>query len=216
MKNLKIIFYLCLICSASFAQKKYNHIALFGGTAHLGNGKIIENSIIAVNNGKFEMVSSAKGLKLAPNNYDTVIYLEGKHIYPAIINVNNILGLHDAEMVRAATKIQKTFRGYITRKYINEAKYIITKVKIIQAWWRRTLKNRKEKLQQKIASSSNSLITIKDFNDTMAATKNTDKEVTGKVASKNVSRKKIQIVYFPQVSMQRGLCKDTDECSKHQ
>ena len=84
-----------------FGQKKYNHIALFGATAHLGNGKVIENSIIAINKDKIEMVGSTKGLKLNPSSYDTVIYLDGKHIYPAIINVNNILGLHDAESVRA-------------------------------------------------------------------------------------------------------------------
>jgi hypothetical protein len=69
--------------------------------------------------------------------------------------------------VNAAIKIQKIFRGYITRKYIDEAKYIISKVKIIQNWWRRILHAKKEKLNQKIVSSSNSLITIKDFNDTL-------------------------------------------------
>lgn len=68
---------------------------------------------------------------------------------------------------RAAVKIQKVFRGYITRKYIEEAKYIISKVKCIQSWWRKILSARSERLNQKHISASNSLITLKDFNDTL-------------------------------------------------
>ena len=75
------------------------------------------------------------------------------------------------EMIKAAIKIQKTFRGYITRKYIDEAKFIISKVKVIQTWWRKFLKMKKEKLNQKMVSASNSLITIKDFNDTFKTDK---------------------------------------------
>lgn len=101
MKNILIHLFVSSLCSFGVAQKKYNHFVVFGGTAHLGNGKVIENAVIAVNNGTFEMVASAKGLKLNPAAYDTVYYAEGKHIYPGLINPNNILGLHDAESVRA-------------------------------------------------------------------------------------------------------------------
>ncbi|MGZ4041703.1 MAG: amidohydrolase family protein [Bacteroidia bacterium] len=83
------------------AQKTYKHIALFNATAHIGNGNIIEGSLIVINNDRIETVMSTKGLKLNPAAYDTVIDLSGKHIYPALINTNNILGLHDAEAVRA-------------------------------------------------------------------------------------------------------------------
>lgn len=75
-------------------------------------------------------------------------------------------------MIKAVIKIQKVFRGYITRKYIDEAKYIISKVVIIQNWWKRVLQKKKLKLNQKIISASNSLITIKDFNDTLKTDKN--------------------------------------------
>ncbi|HRH10922.1 MAG TPA: amidohydrolase family protein [Bacteroidia bacterium] len=101
MKNILSYLFIFLLCSIGVAQKKQNHFVVFGGTAHLGNGKIIENAVIAVNNGTFEMVGSAKGLKLNPASYDTVYYVEGKHIYPGLINPNNVLGLHDAESVRA-------------------------------------------------------------------------------------------------------------------
>jgi imidazolonepropionase-like amidohydrolase len=100
MKHSATIIALFIFGSA-FAQKNYNHIAFINATAHVGNGKVIETSIVAINKDKIEMVSDVKGIKLNPRAYDTVIDLSGKHIYPALINCNNILGLHDAEAVRA-------------------------------------------------------------------------------------------------------------------
>ena len=62
----------------------------------------------------------------------------------------------------AAVMIQKVFRGYITRKYINEAMFIIGKVKTIQRWWKRVIKRGREPKP----SVESSLVTIKDFNET--------------------------------------------------
>ncbi|WP_317900163.1 amidohydrolase family protein [Aurantibacillus circumpalustris] len=101
MKKLNILAVLLLIGTYYSAQKTYNHIALLNATAHIGNGKIIEGSLIVINKDKIETVSQTKGLKLDYKSFDTVIDLAGKHIYPALINTNNVLGLHDAEAVRA-------------------------------------------------------------------------------------------------------------------
>ncbi|MBA3664608.1 MAG: amidohydrolase family protein [Bacteroidetes bacterium] len=90
-----------LIANCFFAQKTYKHIALLNATAHIGNGNVIETALVVINNDKIEVVMSTKGLKLNPAAYDTLIDLSGKHIYPALINTNNVLGLHDAEAVRA-------------------------------------------------------------------------------------------------------------------
>jgi imidazolonepropionase-like amidohydrolase len=90
-----------LLCLLGSAQKTYTNIAFFGGYAHLGNGSIIESSLIQVKGTKIESIQSTVGIKVNPKAYDTIIYLEGKHVYPAFINVNNVLGLHDAEAVKA-------------------------------------------------------------------------------------------------------------------
>lgn len=90
------------------AQKNYGHVALINATAHLGNGNVIESALIAFKGDKIETVSSTVGLKLNHSAYDTVIDLAGKHIYPALINTNNILGLHDAEAVRATRDFSET------------------------------------------------------------------------------------------------------------
>jgi len=100
--NAVFSFFVFILFSINLnAQKTYTHVAFINGTAHLGNGKVIENSLVAVNKSLFEVVGSITGIRLNPSAYDTVIDLQGKHIYPGIINTNNILGLHDAEAVRA-------------------------------------------------------------------------------------------------------------------
>jgi imidazolonepropionase-like amidohydrolase len=103
------IYFILAICSLnSFAQKNYNRVALINGTAHIGNGTVIESALVAFKNGKIETISSTLGLKLNHSAYDTVIDIEGKHVYPGLINTNNILGLHDAEAVRATRDYTET------------------------------------------------------------------------------------------------------------
>jgi len=84
-----------------FSQKTPTHIALINATAHIGNGQVIDNCLLVIKNDKIETVTDAKGIKLNYRSFDTVIDLNGKHIYPGFINANNVLGLHDAEAVRA-------------------------------------------------------------------------------------------------------------------
>jgi imidazolonepropionase-like amidohydrolase len=100
MKNNLFIILVCF-CFLIKAQKTYTNIALFGGVTHIGNGKIIENSLITIRGSKIETVQSATGIKINPSAFDTIIYINGKQVYPAFINVNNVLGLHDAEAVKA-------------------------------------------------------------------------------------------------------------------
>ena len=90
-----LIFNTLLIC----AQSK--PVAFINGTAHIGNGKVLTSAIVVIRGQKIEMVEDIRGMKLDYKSFDTVIDLAGKHIYPGLINTNNVLGLHDAEAVRA-------------------------------------------------------------------------------------------------------------------
>ncbi|MBS1651444.1 MAG: amidohydrolase family protein [Bacteroidetes bacterium] len=101
MKEFKNISLILLFCTSIIvvAQKKVMRIALVNATIHQGNGNVIENGLIVINQSKIELVQK-KTSENTPSA-DTVIDLHNKHIYPAFINTNNILGLHDAEAVRA-------------------------------------------------------------------------------------------------------------------
>ncbi|MCC7302611.1 MAG: amidohydrolase family protein [Bacteroidia bacterium] len=84
-------------------QKK--SIILMGGYAHIGNGQVIENSAIGFRNGKLDLVGDATTIKIDLRSYDTVINLQGKHVYPGFILANNTIGLSEIGAVRSTNDI---------------------------------------------------------------------------------------------------------------
>ena len=106
MKKLKynILAFALLLSSVVIAQqtpasKQTNAISIEGATAHLGNGKVIENSLIMFNDGKITFVGSAN-MKIARQG--KVMQAQGKHIYPGFIAPNSTLGLVEVDAVRAS------------------------------------------------------------------------------------------------------------------
>ncbi len=97
MKTLVII--LLTLSTALVAQNK-KRILLMNGTAHIGNGQVIENSYVAFSEGKIDFVADARLTKLDMTKFDTTIDVFGKHVYPGFIAPNCILGLQEAEAVR--------------------------------------------------------------------------------------------------------------------
>lgn len=83
-------------------------VLLQNGIAHLGNGKVIENAVIGFENGKITLVADAKVVKIDPSVYDTIINIEGKHVYPGIIAPNSTLGLTEIDAVRATQDNDET------------------------------------------------------------------------------------------------------------
>jgi imidazolonepropionase-like amidohydrolase len=92
------IFALVFFVNASAQTKS---VLLLNGTAHLGNGDIINNSAIAFKGGKLTLVANALTVKLDMTKFDTVINIEGKHVYPGIIGANSALGLIEIESTRS-------------------------------------------------------------------------------------------------------------------
>ena len=83
------------------ALKQTKTILLLNGTAHLGNGNVIENSAIAFSNGKITLAADATLIRIDKNAFDTIINVAGKHIYPGFIAPNSTLGLTEIDAVRA-------------------------------------------------------------------------------------------------------------------
>ena len=79
------------------AQKEA--ISIEGAVAHLGNGEVIENSLIMFEGGKIFFVGDAK-TRIARKG--TIINANGKHIYPGFIVTCASLGLIEVDAVRAS------------------------------------------------------------------------------------------------------------------
>ncbi len=82
------------------AKAQSKAIALTGGIAHLGNGQVIQNSIITFDKGKLTAVADAATFK-ADLSIHEVINITGKHVYPGFILPNSQVGLQEVSSVRA-------------------------------------------------------------------------------------------------------------------
>ncbi len=86
--------------SSLLTAQNQKRILLKNAYAHIGNGQVIENSYIAIKDGKIDLIADARLTKIDLAQFDTTIDLSGKHIYPGLIAPNCILGLQEAEAVR--------------------------------------------------------------------------------------------------------------------
>ncbi len=104
-KTLYII--LCAFSISANAQRpapapaQSQRILIMNGIAHLGNGKVIENSAIGFESGKLTLVADATVIRLDKSKFDKVIDAQGKHVYPGLIECNSTLGLTEIDLVRS-------------------------------------------------------------------------------------------------------------------
>lgn len=104
-----LVFFLASIFTlSSLAQvnpapgaEQEKSILLIGGTAHLGNGEIVEQAAVGFANGKLTIVADSRLIRIDRSAYDEIIDVSGKHIYPGFIALGNSLGLVEIGAVRA-------------------------------------------------------------------------------------------------------------------
>lgn len=84
------------------ANKQTKSILILNGFAHLGNGKVIENSAIGFKDGKIILVRDATTAKISKGEFDITIDASGKHIYPGFIAPNSTLGLVEVDAVKSS------------------------------------------------------------------------------------------------------------------
>jgi imidazolonepropionase-like amidohydrolase len=105
MKTIQTLLLILFCGTLSIAQqtpasKQTKTIAIMGATAHIGNGEVIENSLIVFKDGKLQNVVDATVVKMDLSGMD-VITANGKHVYPGFIVPNSTLGLVEIDAVRA-------------------------------------------------------------------------------------------------------------------
>ncbi|MCB0477769.1 MAG: amidohydrolase family protein [Crocinitomicaceae bacterium] len=111
MRNIILTLLLVPVFSAlgQTPMEKYEGKILFkGGTLHVGNGDVIDRALIGVENGRITLVKSGLTYTIDKTEYDTVIELSGKHIYPGFINTNNTLGITEIDAVRPTLDFNET------------------------------------------------------------------------------------------------------------
>lgn len=80
-------------------------VLIMNAVAHIGDGQHIDNSVIGFKEGKITLVADARMVRIDMTAYDTIIYAEGKHVYPGFIASNSTLGLHEMDAVRAQNDV---------------------------------------------------------------------------------------------------------------
>lgn len=68
---------------------------------HVGNGEVIENAYLEIQNGEFSRVSDANTSRINESDYSMIIDAEGKEVFPGFIVMDSRLGLVEIGAVRA-------------------------------------------------------------------------------------------------------------------
>lgn len=102
---MKKILLLISVLASLIAQAQRVTTIIQGATIHVGNGTVIENGYLVIEQGK--IVRCAAQLDAMYKNAIT-IDAKGKHIYPGIICLSNIMGLNEVEAVRATLDFRET------------------------------------------------------------------------------------------------------------
>jgi imidazolonepropionase-like amidohydrolase len=109
MKKILSIFVSLLLLNGLSAQddiipaKEYKGLMFIkDATVHVGNGQVIENCTIEINNGKITKLGQNIAI---PADDAKVINASGKQVYPGLILSNSSLGLIEISSVRASTDL---------------------------------------------------------------------------------------------------------------
>ena len=109
---LNVLFLNLIFSQQTPAPTQDKSVLIFGGITHVGDGQIINNSVIGFTDGKIDLIASSEenwtdkllNMFSDSNNkkYDTIIDASKQHIYPGIIALNSNLGLVEVDAVRAS------------------------------------------------------------------------------------------------------------------
>ncbi len=99
MKSIITLLVVCLTFLASAQQKQ--KILLEKATVHIGNGQVFEKGLVGIENGKITLVRNALAHSYNRDDWDTIIDMDGQHLYPGFFAPNSTLGLTEIDAVRA-------------------------------------------------------------------------------------------------------------------
>ena len=101
-----IVFIATLVVTATYAQAP-KKILLHSGYLHVGNGETRESALIGIENGTITIVGNSMTYRYNPAEWDTIINLNGAHIYPGFVAPNTTLGITEIDAVKATRDYQE-------------------------------------------------------------------------------------------------------------
>jgi len=110
MKKILFALFVCSMLTVSAqetvapAKPQKGLIFIKNATIHVGNGKVIENGIIKIKDGKIEEVGTNVAI---PSEGAEVVDAKGKQVYPGLILAESSLGLVEIGAVRATNDVRE-------------------------------------------------------------------------------------------------------------
>jgi imidazolonepropionase-like amidohydrolase len=107
-KEMKLITSLLFLSLIAVISAQPARILLLNGYLHVGNGETIDHAFIGIKNGLITDVGNSLITSYNKSEWDTIINLENKHIYPGFVAGNSTLGLTEIDAVRATRDYNET------------------------------------------------------------------------------------------------------------
>lgn len=105
MRN--VLFFLLAGVSSIVYGQQHQRILLLNGYLHVGNGTIVESALIGIENGIIKEIANSLSATYRLDDWDTVIDVQGQHVYPAFVAPNSTLGLTEIDAVRATRDFEE-------------------------------------------------------------------------------------------------------------
>ncbi len=102
--NIKNSFYSVLVILGLLFASPYclgQKMLLSKAKVHIGNGEVIEQGLVGIEDGKIILIKNALTYTYDPSEWDTIIDLKHQHLYPGFFAPNTTLGLTEVDAVRA-------------------------------------------------------------------------------------------------------------------
>lgn len=124
--------FILLFVFASFVScaQESTRILIIGGNLHVGNGEVFNSAAIGIKNGEIDFIKNALAYSIDKSEWDTIIDVTGKEIYPGFVAPNSTLGLTEIDAVRATLDYDEvgTYNPHIRSQiaYNAESKVVST------------------------------------------------------------------------------------------
>ena len=126
------LFFIALFVVVTANAQQPQKILLQNGFLHVGNGDTLETALVGIEHGTITLIGNSMTYRYDPAEWDTIIDLQGGHIYPGFVAPNSTLGITEIDAVKATRDYHEigTFNPHIRSQIaFNVESKVITTVR---------------------------------------------------------------------------------------